>query len=387
MTTIFQAATAADFLALVPRLAGFSPTRSLVLVPFAGNRTLGVMRLDLPDDHDDVERFASTFVGLVCRIATADALAPVVYTDATFGETDGLPHDRLMSALLTRADICGLEVRDALCVAADGWGSYLDPTCPDEGRALAELRLDRAELTELPLRSGDQTGGAALPLVDLVEKERVGRALHDLSHAVSMLRHETWADPDSPDDPARVDPRALAAAEALDDLPLLLEDALDWDPAGLDPFQAAALGWSLMRPALRDIALTQWCRDLDAGDEAAEAQVRWQEGEEYPAALASSMWGEGPRPDPDRLARALELARRVAVVMPRADRPGALAACAWLSWASGRSTHAAGYAEAALAIEPEHGLSQIVMTFVTNAHLPEWVFERPVPRGTLTRVI
>jgi hypothetical protein len=385
MTTIFKAATAADFLAAVPRLAGFSPTRSLVLVPFAGNRTLGVMRLDLPDDDSDVERLASTFIGLICRIATADALAPVIYTEARFADAPGLPSDRLMSALLTRADICGLDVRDALCVAADGWGSYLDPGCPDEGRSLDELRLDRPELAELPLLSGDQNAGLALPLVDLAEKERVGRALGELSHALAILCHETWADPDSSDDPARIDPRALAAAEALDDLPLLLEDSLEWDPARLDPFQAAAIGWSLARPALRDIALTQWCRDLDAGDEAAAAQLRWQGGEEYPAELASSMWGEGERPDAERLTRALELARRVAAVVPRADRPGALAACGWLSWALGRSTHAAGYASEALEIDAEHGLAQIVLTFVSNAHLPEWVFERPVPEVAQTR--
>ena len=387
MTPIFKATTAADFLALVPRLAGFSPSRSLVLVPFAGNRTLGVMRLDLPDDTDDVERVASTFIGLICRIATADALAPVVYTDAGFAESEGLPHDRLMSALLARADICGLDVRDALCVASDGWGSYIDPGCPPEGRDLAELRLDRAELDDLPLDPGDQSTGHALPPVDLAEKERVGRALHDLSFAVSVLQNETWADPDLPDDPARIDPRALAAAEALDDLPLLLEDALDWDPSHLDAFQAATLGWSLARPALRDIALTQWCRGLEAGDRAAEAQLRWQDGEAYPDELAASMWGEGPRPEPERLSHALELSRRIAAAVPRDDRPGALAACAWLSWALGRSTHAAAYAGEAVKIDPAHGLSEIVLTFVANAHLPEWVFERPVPRGPVTQVI
>lgn len=387
MTTIFKASTAADFLALVPRLAGFSPTRSLVLVPFSGNRTLGLMRLDLPDGDEDLERLASTFIGLVCKVATADAVAPVVYTEAAFADDEGLPHDRLMSALLARADLCGLRVTDALCVATDGWGSYLDPGCPPEGRPLDELRLDRAELAELPIQSGDQSTGIALPLVDLAEKERVGHALTQLAHALSILSHETWADPDSSDDPGRIDPRALATAEALDDLPLLLEDAVDWDPDRLDPFRAAVLGWALARPALRDIALTQWCRDLDAGDEAAQAQLRWQDGEDYPAELASSMWGEGAAPDPNRLSRALELTRRVAATVPRADRPGALAACAWLSWALGRSTHAAGYAGQALQIDPDHGLGQIVMTFVSSAHLPEWVFDRSIPGGPPTRIL
>jgi hypothetical protein len=387
MTTIFRATTAADFLALVPRLAGFSPTRSIVLVPFSGNRTLGAMRLDLPPDGEDIDRLAATFIGLVCKIATADAITPVVYTDAAFHDADGIPHDRLVGALLARADICGLRVNEALCVASDGWGSYLDPACPAEGRPLDELRLDRPELDELPIRSGDQSAGAALPLIDLAEKERVGRALRELDSAISIVRGELWAKSDAAGDLGRVDPRALAAAAILDDFPLLFEDALEWDPARLDPFHAAALGWCLARPAMRDIALTQWFHDLEVGDKAVEAQFRYHEGEEYPAELASFMWGEGPAPDPERLTRALELSRRVAAAVPRGERPGALAACAWMSWALGRSTHAGGYAGEALQIDPDHGLAQIVLTLVSNSHLPEWVFDRPVPQGTVTRVI
>ncbi|MFG6402217.1 DUF4192 family protein [Microbacterium sp. P04] len=387
MTTIFKAATAADFLALVPRLAGFTPRRSVVLVPFAGNRTLGAMRLDLPKHGDDVERLASTFIGLMCKISTADTVAPVIYTDDTFAGSDGLPHDRLMSALLVRADICGLRVSDALCVAADGWGSYLDPGCPAAGRPLAELRLDRPELEELPMDAGDQTSGAGLPAVDLAEKERVARAMREVARAVSVITDESWADPEGGGDLDRIDPRALAAAEMFDDVPLLFEDALVWDVDRLDAYQAASLGWCLARPALRDIALTQWCRDLEAGDEAAEAQLRWQHGEDYPAELATSMWGEGPIPDAERLAAALDLVRRIAASVPRNQRPGPLAACGWLSWALGRSTHAGDYASEALSIEPGHGLGEIVLAFVNNAHLPEWVFHRPVPRGAVTRVI
>jgi hypothetical protein len=55
-----------------------------------------------------------------------------------------------------------------------------------------------------------------------------------------------------------------------------------------------------------------------------------------------------------------------------------LAAAAWISWALGRSTHAAWYAERALEIEPGHGLSEIVATMIGAGHLPEWAFERAV---------
>ena len=45
-----------------------------------------------------------------------------------------------------------------------------------------------------------------------------------------------------------------------------------------------------------------------------------------------------------------------------------------LSWALGRSTHAALYAERACEVDPEHGLSQIVLSFVQAGHLPDWAF-------------
>ena len=178
-------------------------------------------------------------------------------------------------------------------------------------------------------------------------------------------------------DGRRVDPQALATVCALDDLPTLFEEALGWDAASLEPFDAAALTWCLARPALRDIALVQWCGGMAAGDEALDAQLRWESGEEYPTHLAMQMWGEGERPDPDRLEAALALSRRIAAAAPREVRAGPLATCAWLAWALGRSTHAERYAAMACDIEPEHGLAEIVRSFVHAGHLPDWAFRRP----------
>src|SRR6188768_2730126 len=104
MTTIVKAANAAEFLTLVPRLLGFHATRSLVLVPFSGTRTLGAMRVDLPDGSTgaDVDCAASTLIGMVCKVSAADAVALVAYTDRRFGH-DGIPHALLARALHERA--------------------------------------------------------------------------------------------------------------------------------------------------------------------------------------------------------------------------------------------------------------------------------------------
>ena len=372
MTTIVKAASAAQFLALVPRMLGFRPTRSLVLIPFSGSRSLGAMRLDLPDEDAgaDLDALAATYVGMVCRLPDADAFTAVVYTDEPFGER--MPRTALATALAYRADECGLRVGDSLCVGAGAWGSYLDRDLPSGGRPLSELADEPAGAEHLAISDGDQASGAELEASDPSECEAVEVALRNLADAVDLL---CGTDPGAVAAAGiRVDPLALSAVCALDDLPTLFEQALSWDESDLPPYDIAVLVWCLARPALRDIALVEWCGGIDAGDEAFDAQLRWEAGEEYPAHLAMHMWGEGERPDPARLERALVLARRAAAAAPETLRSGALATSAWLSWALGRSTHAERYAVQACELEPEHGLAEIVRSFVHAGHLPDWAF-------------
>ncbi len=373
MPTIIKASDAADFLALVPALAGYRPRQSLALVLFRGNRTAGVMRYDLPEP-DAVEEMASTTIGLACKVDRIDGIAIVVYTDARLRDDSSAPiagHE-LVAALEKRAHVCGLRVVEALCVADDAWGSYEE----GEARPIAEVHEREADLP-LPVPTGDQGAGAFLPESDLAEKERIARALLTIDDvAEALLAAPPNVEVADVPSLARLDPRALAAVQALDDLPELLEDALLWDPDDLEAFSGAALLWCLRRPALRDVALQQWAGDIHAGELALFAQLRWEAGQDYPEELGARFCGEGPRPDPARLHRARNLVRRIAAAAPREARPGPLAAAAWISWALGGSTHAGWYAEQALEIDPGHGLSQIVLTMCAASHLPEWAFAR-----------
>ena len=434
--TVVKAADAAQFLSFVPRMLGYHPTRSLVVVPFHGARSLGAMRFDLPDgDAASVDRVAATVMGMACRLPEADAVAAIGYTEAAFHDTGRMPHGELFAALERRADACGLRVTDLLCVAVDAWGSYLDDDCPAEGRALGELAWNGPGAVPAP--AGDQATGAELPECSAEERASVEEAMVAFGDAVAVLCGQDAAggaagDGDEPEPAARraaqdaetsgrggvragaavpaptrpavatgdlgpvpapvtgttedaasvsatasrVDPRALAAVCRLDDLPQFFEDALARPLQGADVYDTAALVWCLARPSLRDVALVQWSGNLAQGDEAFDAQLRWEAGEEYPAHLAMRMWGEGDPPQVSRLESGLALARHAAAVAPRGSQPGALAMCAWLSWALGRSTHAAAYAERACQIDPEHGLSQIVLSFVGAGHLPDWAFRR-----------
>lgn len=374
MNTIVAAADAAHFLSLVPHLLGFTPARSLVVVPFAGSRSLGAMRADLPPG-EHVEATASSLVGMVCRIPQADAMIAVVYTDESV--SGGLPGAAVLAAVGRAADACGLHLGDAITVAADGWGSHLDPRTPAEGRPLADItgpRRDADDRMPLPaVTGGDQASGAALPRRRAAERRTVGKALHALEAAIDLVCGVPRIDEDAPP----LDAEILSAVGELDDPPALFEDALRGDPASVSPLRTALLVWCLSRPSLRDVALVQWATDLDRGDEALEAQRRWEEGESYPDHLGEVMWGDADRPDPARLEAALEVVRQVAALAPRRSRPGPLALCAWLSWALGRSTHADRYAHDALEIDPDHGLAEIMLSFVQVGHLPDWAFRLP----------
>ncbi|MEN2738485.1 DUF4192 family protein [Microbacterium sp. X-17] len=378
MTSTIKAAGPAHFLALIPGLLGFVPRRSVVLMPFDGRSSLGAMRLDLPSAAlaDETERIASDFIGLICRIPDADGFAMVTYTDAALrsvGE-DALPYHALADALLDRADACGLRVVDLLCVARDGWGSYYDPGDAHPLDEVAGLAKDAG----LPPAAGDQTTGTRLPRVAAAEREQVAHALGSIRAAsLALLHGEVPGHPPR----ARVDPLAIAALEVLDDLPGFLERCLGEDPRRLDAYVAATLSWCLSQPGLRDVALLGWTDGRATGERALDAQLHWRGGAPYPPELGLRLWGEGPRPDPDRLRRALDLTRRVAALTPAADRAHALALCGWLSWALGRSTHAGIYVERALRLDPRHVLAEIVGSFVVAGHLPDWAFQ-PARRPT-----
>lgn len=365
MTTIIHATDSAEFLGLIPSIAGFTPRRSLVLMPFHGKRTHGAMRVDLPGPDADPLHVADGVCGLIEQIGGVDAVAIIVYTDDGAQHThDGLllPHLTLADAVATTLHEQGFHIVESLCVTPGGWADYFD-----EEPALRPLSaIPRApEVVGVGDVSGDQLTGATLPGSDLAERERVGRALRDLGAALSGEAQGT--------DPAVI----LMAASTLDDLPGFFEDLLD-HPDDLLPVECAALLWCLNRPTIRDAALVQWATDLDGGTDALGAQLAFSgSGQPVPDAIGEIFLGQGPRPDTDRLGCALTIVRHAASRAPRAARPGALTAAAWLSWALGRSSHAGAYVDQVLEIDPHHSMAALLSTMLGAAILPQWLMQRP----------
>lgn len=354
MTTVIKADGPARFLSLLPHIAGFTPHDSVVLVPCAGGRTLGAMRVDLPRVGTDPAEYAATIVGMLCRVQGADGVTVVVYTPEPFRDPDGrMARTGLVEDVRLRVHQCGLRLIDELCVAGDAWGRYAEAEEP--GRPLEDIRTEELSFDDGHV-SGDvtrpQSDGCELPPSDLVEREAVARELRGLS---------VW-----------VGDRTV---------PAVIESAIEEELDDLPPRALALLIHLLDRPALRDIALTQWCGDYAEGVATQAWQLAWSRGRRTAPDGPVRLAGEGSRPSARRLERALALAKRLAGCAPREHRAGPLVAAAWLSWALGRSTHAAHFVELVRELDPHHGLADILATMLNAGHLPEWVFDRPRPRG------
>ena len=383
MTTIIRAASAHDFLALVPSLCGFQPRRSLVCVAFEGNRTVGVLRHDLPERARDNATLVSIVVGTLCRMPGVDAVVPVLYTDRSFGSSRGVPERRLAEQFIRRAEHAGFVVRDALCRAADAWGSYLDRATPMSGHPLA--MIDENPVTEqAPLEAARvldrPDAGGVLPAPDGPTAVRLADALERLADA-------------EPGD---------AIFERLGDVvdPVeLVESLISGEPASQPVLR---LAWFLDlagRPAFRDGMMLQFAfgpvvgaaahDDAIASAERAEATgesidelVRREvaEGEhlEVTELLSRLLLGQSTlRPERERVERALEVLRPLIANAPESVRVGPLCIAAWLAWSLGRGSAAGAFIDRAIEIDPAHSMAGLLATFIGSGALPEWAFVRP----------
>jgi Domain of unknown function (DUF4192) len=381
MTTIIRAEAAHDFLALVPTLAGFRPERSIVCVAFRGNRTVGVLRHDLPRRACDRTTLVSTIIGTLCRMPGVDAVVPVVYTDATFAESRGVPERALLGLIAKRAQQAGFLVRDALCRAADAWASILDPDTPTTGHPLAlidESALVRqapagVEVLPSPTASGE------LPEPDPKLAAAIAAAITDFEAddraeaAIARLGHNA--------DPVEL-VETLVAREA--------------------KHPAIRLAWFVhlaSRPPLRDAMMLQFAFGVVVGeaahgdavasagraelhgetmDELVRREIAEGEADEVSELLTRLLLGQSTlRPERRRVERALTLLRRMIADAPHRLRAGPLCIAAWLAWSLGRGSAAGAFLDLALEEEPEHPMASLLHAFIGSGALPEWAFTDP----------
>ncbi|WP_431867274.1 DUF4192 domain-containing protein [Microbacterium paraoxydans] len=365
MTTVLRASDSAQFLGIVPALAGFTPHESIALLPFHGSRSDGAMRLDLPDAAVPPLHYAAAAVELLGRVPGTDALAVVVYTDEPPQTTpDGLvlPQAVTVDTLLGCAEEAGLRTVEALCVTPEGWARYddEDPTL----HPLSDI-VPPPDASSLGDVSGDQFSGAGLPPVSAAEEDQMARILRGLDAALA---------PGQADPSRSAEPEVISACALLDDIPAFLESVVHHHDS-LRPFDTAALVWCLGRPPVRDAAIAQWATDHRRGIRTMEAQLAFAaSGAPVPDDIGRVFLGRGPAPDGERLRAALHAVRHATALAPRAARPGPLTVAAWLSWALGRATHAGRYLDMAREIDPGYSLALLLDTMMCGAVLPEWAF-------------
>jgi hypothetical protein len=118
----------------VPRLLGYHPHNSLLLIALHGERhRFGVnIRLDLHQvrDHRAQVRHA---VGVLDR-ERADKAMVLIFTDEP--ALHGRPEQRLFDLVAEELTGSGIKVREALCVHAGRWWSYVcdnEECCPRQG--------------------------------------------------------------------------------------------------------------------------------------------------------------------------------------------------------------------------------------------------------------
>jgi len=382
--TILRSSTSADFLATLPTLIGRTVTDSLVVLPFAGKRTQGVLRIDLPPAGADAhihDRLASVALGAMSRIDWCDGVMFAVYTDETFPVAYA-GHERLIARLEERFEEAGFRVKDAYCVAGDGWASWYEDDSPFDGHALEEIAASPMAATAAELRKGAELrahdGAATLPAPD-------PQTAIDLTLAVDDVLAGVESNAFGIPVPAAL-PDSVDFVEAL-----LRRDAAD-TPVRL---LAQLTALSLQRPH-RDEMMLQMAFGRKVGRRARDESERWLAKQaasgrsmdevvraEFEASGGSEsemgdlLLGEcSTQPRPARIDRAIGILRRTITHLPIDLRPDLLCMLAWLNWTMGSSSIAAAHIGAALAIDPGHGMAHILHTLVTVGKIPQWIFAR-----------
>ncbi|GAB3385673.1 hypothetical protein GCM10027568_03100 [Humibacter soli] len=359
MTRSVVAPDALSLLALIPELIGFEPTSSIVLVTFRSGSSGAAVRVDLPPDDDgggrrgsgasdELRRFATTLIGIVCKVHGVDGLLAVTYGEGP--RPGGAPATEVVAELRRAASDAGFTLLDALYVSSDGWGDYEGRRHGDRAELDAALSLRRADPDATELRPSPHEE-AALPVAAATAKRRTAQAL-------AVLRDR--------DD--RPDPVWFA------------EYSASWSAGETGPVAAALTAHVLSQPFARDAALFTWGWGSPVGRRALRFEERHLQGKPHDddqIALALAGKGGLTRPSERGVQRAIRLLREVAAKVTGADGAPVLSSLAWLNWALGRGSVAAEYVDQARTADPDYPFAELIETMLDAGMLPEWVFLEP----------
>lgn len=349
MTSIVRARDAADLLVLLPYQLGYHPRRSVVLVLLHERRVGMVQRLDLPPTREASEALAEQAMAVVVRERPKTVLV------AAFEDDEGESR-HLRRAVTGAARRLGVRIHDEV-VARDG--RYYEPGCrqaPAWGRPLPQPHevpavADFVRLGVAPLADRDALVASVVPETDLriatlvdAELDRHDDPLELLAHRAAH-RTRVWRAVLDPD-PAAVPVPELPPSD--------LATALDTlrDKHWRDTIMAVLCPGSLPTSALDP-------RDVADGH-VAVAACSW--AHEDPDGLDRPDDGGADADEHEAADRDAVEARLVDLVRcaPSTDRSPVLTVLAGYTWWRGDGTAAVSCLEAALALEPDYRLAQLM---------------------------
>lgn len=383
-TRILTCQSTADFLAALPQLTGFTAHNSAFVVFFAGRRSHRAMRIDLPEN--DTPATVEPWLDFISEAvafdheqrgisaggrSSGDAAPAIVFaTDDTFASADGqLPRLRLAKRLERRLRREGVAPRELCCIAPDSWGSYLDPS--GARHPLSDItNSDLADHPEPP----DIGSLGALPPADPTRTSAVAARLAAISpYDFPSLEH-----------PLPAGSRLGWISETV-----AVTRELRRTDRGLSPRMTARLlrssahpdRWFIMALGVltRPGFPLELAREMPAGE--------FENLRIGPAlALASAPaepagLGRGSIfqilacicPDFAERERLPALLNRLLIALsesPPELRPGLYAFSGWVWWLCGIQTVAEQHVQAALRIDPDHGVAHMVAELTRTSVLP-----------------
>jgi hypothetical protein len=331
-------------------------------------------------------------VGALSRLDGCDGATFVVYTDDTFPVAYAA-REPLVQRLDEGFESAGFQVKDALCVARDGYASWYEDDPPFDGHPTARIAESPLAAEAATVRGGrdlpTHTADTALPPADPALARLLVDAVEDL--LVDGVERDAFG---------RVHPCSLP--DGVD----LVERILGYEPGDVPFPLMVQLAVLALLPARRDEMTLQMAFGRAVGEQARADADHWQERQratgqsmddviaaeaavgDLPGEIGGHMSGDSDRvPDVDRIRRATGILRRIVAHLPADLRPDLLCMLAWQHWALGAGTAAGHHLDAALRVDPDHGMARVLTALIGTGKIPEWVFRLhsdppPVPHAT-----
>ncbi|SJN07991.1 hypothetical protein FM113_00335 [Leucobacter sp. 7(1)] len=384
---VLSCRTPADFLAALPRLFGFDPEDSLVVLRFSGTRSVEAARIDLPAEPSPegivhaltMLRTVLTSLSDMTPGRLAQASQPItglglaILTSAQFGNSLEPPWAELARHITRDCRDAEIEITALCCRAADGWGDYLEPNPgPVGGRPRRELSatpiaLDAAVRGEV---SPSQSEYGMIPEPDARRAARVAAVFAPelaAGSAPNALTARAERDPGAASRgavPRDVIPQVLTTATALrTSRALSLDEAACVIRTLSDPGRWLGVVFGIM---LRPVRAGVMLREADTGAQFRTILQPEPAAVDIPLPRLLALLADVGIAFTERacLVTVRERLREMLAECPPPIRAPLYALSAWAWWLSGIQSVAQQHVDAGLELAPDNALLRTIAELI-----------------------